>query len=143
MTYRPARLQIDGLIRPDCARCGGDLLDGGLAGQFEPNVTTDGPNRAGPLVLQEGLQEVVGVLRQVLEDGVLEGLASVVGESGVEVGGWGGVVLGGEFFLTSEDQGADVAVVETGDDGLGTVVGRWSLFLAGRTWAVSSSSSGS
>ncbi len=38
----------------------------------------------------------------------------------------GGVVLGGEFFLTSEDQGADVAGVETGDDGLGTVVGRCS-----------------
>ncbi len=35
---------------------GGDLLDGSVAGQFVPYVATDGPNRAGPLVLQEGLQ---------------------------------------------------------------------------------------
>ncbi len=94
-------------------------------------------NRMLPLtVLQEGLQEVVGVLRQVFKDGVLEGLPSVVGESGVEVGGGRAVVLGGKFFLASEDQGTDVAGIETGDNGLGSVV-----VLGGRMCAVSSSSS--
>jgi len=92
LKYRKIHLAEDLLHR---VVDGGDLLDGGLAGQLEPYVSANGPNRAGPLVLQEGLQQVVGVLRQVFEDGVLEGLASVVGESGVEVGGRGGVVVGG------------------------------------------------
>ena len=61
-------------------------------------------------------------MTKVFEDGVLEGLASVVRESGVEVGGRGGVVVGGEFFLASEDKGADVTGVEAGDDGFGAVV---------------------
>ena len=36
--------------------------------------------------------------------------------------GGGGVVVGGEFFLASEDKGADVSGVEAGDDGFGAVV---------------------
>ena len=35
---------------------GGDLLDGGLPGQLVPDVATHGPNRSGPLVLQECLE---------------------------------------------------------------------------------------
>ena len=33
----------------------GDLPDGGLPGQLVPDVSAHGPNRAGSLVLQEGL----------------------------------------------------------------------------------------
>ncbi len=58
---------------------GADLLDGGLPGQL---VATHGPNRAGSLVLQEGLQQVVGVFGQVFVDWVLQGPAS-----GFEVAG--------------------------------------------------------
>ncbi len=97
---------------------GADLLDGGLPGQLVLDVATHGPNRAGSLDLQEGLQQVVGVFGQVFVDWVLQGPAS-----GFAVAGWcvgfGGFV-GGEFFLESEDNGPHVPGVEAGNDGLGS-----------------------
>ncbi len=99
---------------------GGDLLDGALPGQLVPDVATHGPNRAGSLILQEGLQQVVGVFGQVFVDWVLQGPESgfVVAGGFVGCGGF----LGGEFFLEYEDHGPHVPGVETGNDGLGSVV---------------------
>jgi len=66
------------------------------------------------------LQEGVCVLRQILVDGVFEGLP-VVGVVGAAVG-WGGGVVGGVFFLEAENHGSHIAGVESGYYRLWSVV---------------------
>ena len=72
-------------------------------------MTAYGPYRPRPRVLEKVLEELVGRLRQVLVDGVLEDRPRLA-----PLGGDGGG--GGELLLQPEDHVADVAGVKAGDN---------------------------
>jgi hypothetical protein len=80
------------------------------------------PDWSRPGVLQQGLQEVEGLPREVLVDRETVDLLGGLPPSVVGGGGGGDCLRGCVFPLQPEDQRSDVFGVEPGDDRLRSVV---------------------